>query len=83
MIKVRIKMPKLAVSMREGILSSWLVKRGEAVAKGQPIYTVEADKSEQEIESPVNGRITPLVDAGTTCAVGTPVAEIELEEPQA
>jgi pyruvate/2-oxoglutarate dehydrogenase complex dihydrolipoamide acyltransferase (E2) component len=71
-----INMPKLGVSMTEGILASWLVDDGAAVQEGEPICTIETDKVEQEIEAPASGTLTYKADVGETYLVGDPLAEI-------
>jgi pyruvate/2-oxoglutarate dehydrogenase complex dihydrolipoamide acyltransferase (E2) component len=73
---VTVKIPRLGVAMEEGTLTSWLVDDGAVVSVGQPLYTLETDKVEQEIESPAEGILRHLVETGETLAVGTPVAEI-------
>jgi pyruvate/2-oxoglutarate dehydrogenase complex dihydrolipoamide acyltransferase (E2) component len=78
MAKATLKLPKLAVSMQEGKLTEWFAHPGDYVRIGQTIYVIETEKTAQEIESPFAGRFTPLVEAGTTWAVGTPIAEIDL-----
>jgi pyruvate/2-oxoglutarate dehydrogenase complex dihydrolipoamide acyltransferase (E2) component len=75
-VSVTIKVPRLGVTMEEGTLSSWLVQDGEKVEVGQPLYVLETDKVEQEVESSAEGVVHHLVEAGQTLAVGTPVAEI-------
>ena len=47
--------PKLGFSMTEGVLAEWLVADGAAVAEGQPLYTIESDKSTNEVEAPAAG----------------------------
>jgi pyruvate/2-oxoglutarate dehydrogenase complex dihydrolipoamide acyltransferase (E2) component len=69
-------MPKLAMSMTEGELTEWLVEDGATVAAGQPIYSVEADKSTQEIEAPVAGVLRRIGVAGETYEVGVKIGEI-------
>ena len=68
-------MPKLGLTMTEGILSEWLVKPGVAFSAGAPLFVVETDKIATEIEAQQDGVIeVVLVPAGQTVAVGTPVA---------
>jgi pyruvate/2-oxoglutarate dehydrogenase complex dihydrolipoamide acyltransferase (E2) component len=76
MAKMVLKLPKLGVSMQEGVIAEWLVAAGDVVALGQPIYTVESEKTSFDVESPFAGVITPLGKPGETYAVGTPIAEI-------
>jgi pyruvate dehydrogenase E2 component (dihydrolipoamide acetyltransferase) len=75
-VTVTLKIPRLGQAMEEGTLTSWLVDDGAQVIAGQPLYVLETDKVEQEIESPTEGVLRRLADEGTTMVVGTPVAEI-------
>lgn len=76
MPKTTLKMPKLAVSMREGTLAAWLVEAGTVVEAGTPLYEVETDKTTAEVASPFSGTVTFLVEAGEVCDVGAPIAVI-------
>ncbi|MDB5711276.1 MAG: dehydrogenase [Sphingomonas bacterium] len=70
-----IVMPKLGLSMTEGLLAEWLVAPGDEVAAGQLLFVVETDKISNEVEAPAPGRIVSLlVAAGDTVDVGTAVA---------
>jgi pyruvate dehydrogenase E2 component (dihydrolipoamide acetyltransferase) len=70
-----IVMPKLGLSMSEGRLAEWLVRAGDDVAAGQPIFVVETDKITNEVEAPAAGRILRIVTPeGDTVDVGATVA---------
>jgi len=71
--------PKLQMSTTEGTLAEWLVDDGAMVEAGQPIYSLETDKSVQEIEAPESGRLTQKAEAGETYPVGTEIGEITPE----
>jgi pyruvate/2-oxoglutarate dehydrogenase complex dihydrolipoamide acyltransferase (E2) component len=73
---MEIRIPKLAVSMTEGTLTEWLVEDGAAVAAGTPLYVLETDKVETEVEAPVAGTVRLLVGAGDTHPVGAVIAEV-------
>ena len=49
---------------------------GAAVSAGQPLYILETEKVETEIESPADGIVRLLAAAGETYPVGTCIAEI-------
>jgi pyruvate/2-oxoglutarate dehydrogenase complex dihydrolipoamide acyltransferase (E2) component len=68
--------PKLQMSTTEGKLSEWLVEDGATVTAGQPIYSLETDKSVQEIEAPEAGKLVQKQPAGETYPVGTEIGEI-------
>ncbi|GDY17512.1 dihydrolipoyllysine-residue succinyltransferase component of 2-oxoglutarate dehydrogenase complex [Verrucomicrobiota bacterium] len=64
-------------SITGGLLAAWLVKNGDAVRKGQPLFSYETDKVTSEGTAEVDGRITISVEAGTEVLVGQVVASIE------
>ena len=70
-------LPKLGFSMSEGELSEWLVENGGAVSEGDPLYTLEADKSAQEVEAPATGTLRIIIQPGETHPVGTVLGIIE------
>ncbi len=74
---VPINIPKLGVSMTEGTLIEWLVADGEAVTEGDPIYVVETDKVENEVNASASGTIRITGEAGETYAVGEAIGEID------
>ena len=68
-------MPKLGLTMTEGLLAEWKVGPGDRVAKGDLLFVVETEKIANEIEAPGDGTIAEiLVPAGTVVPVGTAVA---------
>jgi len=71
-----LRIPKAAVSMREGTLVAWLVADGATVVEGEPIYTLELEKSTMDVESPAAGVIRQSGVAGTTYKVGEIIGEI-------
>jgi pyruvate/2-oxoglutarate dehydrogenase complex dihydrolipoamide acyltransferase (E2) component len=76
-MKVTLKLPKLAQSMQSGSISEWLVSEGDQVTEGQPLYTVETEKTAMEVESPFSGVISELCATDEDLPVGTPIAVIQ------
>lgn len=72
-----LKIPKAAVSMQEGTLTSWLVENGATVSEGQPIYTLELEKSTMDVEAPAAGVLKQIGEVGATYRVGDVIGEIE------
>lgn len=62
--------------MTEGTLVEWLVADGDSVAPGSPLYILETDKVENEIESPAGGQVRHIAQPGDTLPVGSPLGEI-------
>jgi pyruvate/2-oxoglutarate dehydrogenase complex dihydrolipoamide acyltransferase (E2) component len=71
-----LKIPKAAVSMQEGVLAAWLVPDGATVTEGQPLYTLEIEKSTMDVESPAAGVLRQTGVAGTAYPVGEVIGEI-------
>ncbi len=74
---VDVKIPPSGESITGGLLATWLVKDGDAVRKGQPLFSFETDKVTSEATAEVDGRISIKVPAGTEVLVGQVVAAIE------
>ena len=74
---VEILLPKIGFSMNEGQVAEWLAKDGEEVKEGQPLYSLEADKSTNEVEAPANGKLRIVAQLGETYEVGTVLGYIE------
>ncbi|MFC4594730.1 MULTISPECIES: biotin/lipoyl-containing protein [Sphingobium] len=72
-----ILLPKLGFSMSEGQLAEWLVADGGEVTEGQPLFSLESDKSVNEVEAPASGTLRILKQAGETYDVGTVLGTIE------
>ncbi|MBR0671668.1 dihydrolipoamide acetyltransferase family protein [Neoroseomonas soli] len=70
-----IVMPKLGLTMTEGLLAEWRVQPGARVAAGDILFVVETEKIATDIEASGDGEIVELlVAAGSTVPVGMPVA---------
>jgi len=72
-----IRIPKIGVSMTEATISEWCVGDGADVLAGQPLYSIELDKSTNEIEAPVSGKLRIVGEVGGVYAVGDLIATIE------
>jgi len=71
-------MPQLGETVREGTISVWHSKVGDAVSPDQPLFDVETDKVTTEVPSITAGVVKAiLVEAGKTVPVGTVLAVIE------
>ncbi|MEM9514387.1 MAG: biotin/lipoyl-containing protein [Actinomycetota bacterium] len=63
--------PKVGLTIEEVEVVEWLVDVGDTVDAGQPIATVNADKTEVEIEAPAAGTIGSIeADPGAVVPVG-------------
>ncbi len=60
----------------EGVVSTWFVNDGEAVAVGQLLAEVAVDKVDQEVLAQAAGTITVTVTEGAATRQGTVIATI-------
>lgn len=74
---MEILLPKLGFSMVEGSVAEWFVGDGGEVIAGAPLYSIENDKSVQEVEAPGSGTLRILSEIGEIYPVGTTLARIE------
>lgn len=76
-MKIALSIPQLGWSMEEGTLVEWLVEEGATVAAGQPIYVLETDKVDNEIEAPMDGVLRQTGVPGEVYAVGAQIGQID------
>ena len=70
-------MPKLGFNMDEGKLVEWYKKEGDAVKKGEPLFSVETDKTNMDIEATGDGVVKALlINAGDKIPVTLPIAVV-------
>lgn len=70
-------MPTLGLTMEEGTITEWLKQEGDTVAKEEPLFIVETDKSAVEVGAPASGVLRQIiVPVGKTVSVSSPIAVI-------
>ncbi|MEO0997557.1 MAG: lipoyl domain-containing protein [Pseudomonadota bacterium] len=79
-MKITLKVPKSAVSSREGRLVEWYVDDGATVEAGAPIYAIELEKAALDIEAPFRGVVRHLATVDEVYAVGDPIAELTRQD---
>ncbi|HZO29381.1 MAG TPA: dihydrolipoamide acetyltransferase family protein [Chloroflexota bacterium] len=73
----QVTMPMLGLTMEEGTITEWLKQPGDAVAKEEPLFVVETDKSAVEVGAPASGVLSQIiVQVGQTVPVSAPIAVI-------
>ena len=71
---VEVMVPRLGWSMESGAFGQWLKQDGDAVAVGEPVFTIEGEKATEEVESLDAGvlHIRPgVAEPGVDLTVGT------------
>ncbi|WP_436515514.1 pyruvate dehydrogenase complex dihydrolipoamide acetyltransferase [Ekhidna sp. To15] len=72
-----IRMPKMSDTMEEGVIASWLKKKGDEVESGDILAEVETDKATMELEAYEDGTLLyTAVEAGSGVAVDGVIAII-------
>ena len=71
-----VRIPKTGDAVEEGTLVEWLVEDGARVERGDPLYLLETDKVEMEIEAPCAGVVSRVGTAGEVYPVGELIATI-------
>jgi len=74
---VEILLPKIGFSMNEGQIAEWLAADGDEISEGQPLFSLEADKSTNEVEAPASGKLRIVAQVGETYEVGTVLGYID------
>ena len=70
-------LPRVDMDMTRGKFSRWLVREGQLVKKGEPLFEIETDKAAMEVEAPASGVARCLAaEAGDELPVGAVVAWI-------
>jgi pyruvate dehydrogenase E2 component (dihydrolipoamide acetyltransferase) len=70
-------MPQLGMTMTEGSVIEWLKRPGEEVQRGEPLFIVQTDKVDMEVEATASGILDEvMLQAGAVVPVGTVIARI-------
>lgn len=70
-------MPKLGFNMNEGRLVQWYKNEGDEIAKGEPLFSVETDKTNMDIEATSDGVVKKLlIGEGDKIPVTLPIAVV-------
>ena len=82
-MKVKVKMPKLGLTMTQGKIVEWKKAAGDQVAAGEILLVIETEKADVEIEAPASGAITEITGtASGVYQVGEVLAVIDVPGPR-
>jgi pyruvate/2-oxoglutarate dehydrogenase complex dihydrolipoamide acyltransferase (E2) component len=77
-VRAQVKLPKLGDTANDVVVISWQAEVGASVSEGDPLLTVQTDKVEVDVPSPMTGTVVEqLVAPDDEVAVGDPVAVLE------
>lgn len=70
-------MPKLGFNMNEGKLVQWYKNEGDEIARGEPLFSIETDKTNMDIEATSDGVVKKLlIEEGDQIPVTLPIAVV-------
>jgi len=77
-MKVALKLSRVGMNMEEATISKWHKGPGEPFKKGEPLYDIETEKVNMEVEAPCDGvLVEQKVAEGDNAEVGQIVCTIE------
>jgi biotin carboxyl carrier protein len=80
---IKITMPALSSTMKEGRVVSWLKSEGDAIEAGEAIMVVESDKADMDVEAFEDGFLAKILTGeGETAEVGAVVALVASSEDE-
>jgi pyruvate dehydrogenase E2 component (dihydrolipoamide acetyltransferase) len=80
---IKITMPALSSTMKEGRVVSWLKSEGDAIEAGEAIMVVESDKADMDVEAFEDGFLAKILTGeGETAEVGAVVALVAGSEEE-
>ncbi|GAC1536161.1 MAG: hypothetical protein NVS2B17_07340 [Candidatus Velthaea sp.] len=72
-----VEFPRLADTLVEGTITQWYKRPGDVVKKGEPLFAVETEKVNTDVESPAGGVLGEIiVGSGLIAQVGQIIARI-------
>lgn len=76
-------LPKVGLTMEEGVVDEWLVSPGSRVEAGQPLLRMATDKVDVDVEAEASGVFRPAVEVGSSLKPGTRIGWLldDGEEP--
>jgi len=80
---IKITMPALSSTMKEGRVVSWLKNEGDEIEAGEAIMVVESDKADMDVEAFEDGYLAKIItEEGESAPVGEVVALIAALESE-
>ena len=74
---IELKLEPISEEMEYGTIARWLKAEGDAVAPGEVVVEIEAEKVTQEVEAPVAGVLESILAVeGDEIRVGSTIAVI-------
>ena len=79
-MRVKVKMPKLGLTMTEATVVEWKKAVGDSVAAGEVLLVIETEKADVEIEVPASGTLIEILgEARAAYPIGEVLAVIDMK----
>ena len=75
-------LPKTGIYEGDVVLVEWLVEEGARVSAGDPIFVIESEKVEMDIEAEAGGWLHQEAEAGLEAPIGTRIGVISPTEAE-
>ncbi|WP_439030743.1 2-oxo acid dehydrogenase subunit E2 [Gordonia terrae] len=69
----QIVLPKLGLTMQEGVIGEWVAQPGQRVSLGDTLFRVETDKVDVDVEAEAEGLLATNAENGAVLPVGSVV----------
>ncbi len=76
-MSLEVKIPSVGESITSGMISTWHKNEGDAVAKGDALFTLETDKVSSEVGAEIAGVLHILAPVGAEVQIGQVVATLD------
>lgn len=81
MKKIQVLLPKMGESVMEAVVTNWIKKPGELIAKDEAFVTIGTDKVDSELPSEYDAVLKEiLVEEGEEVKVGAPICVFEVSK---
>ncbi len=78
-MRMTLKLSRVGMNMEEATIVKWHKQPGEAFKAGEPLYEIETEKVNQEIEAPSDGTMIEVyAQEGEIVKVGGQVCAVDL-----
>ena len=77
MASFTVRIPRTSVAVAEATLTGVLVEDGQTVKEGDPLFVIETEKVETEIDAGASGTVHWTGEVGTVYPIGTEIGAID------
>jgi pyruvate/2-oxoglutarate dehydrogenase complex dihydrolipoamide acyltransferase (E2) component len=75
-----VRIPRVSIAVAEATLTEVLVAEGEHVVEGEPLFVIETEKVETEIDAGASGTVHWTAAIGTVYEIGADIGVIHAIE---